>query len=57
MVNGKNDKVVPVPVAMRFLDLIPRSWAYIIPDCGHWAMLEHAEDFASTTNNFLRNVH
>jgi len=57
VVNGKNDKVVPVPIAMRFLELIPRSWGYIIPDCGHWAMLEHADDFAATTHNFLRNAH
>ena len=31
VVNGKNDKVVPTGVALRFLDLIPRSWGYIIP--------------------------
>lgn len=54
VVNGKQDKVVPLPVALRFLDLIPRSWGYIIPDCGHWAMIEHANDFAAVTHNFLR---
>jgi 2-hydroxy-6-oxo-6-(2'-aminophenyl)hexa-2,4-dienoate hydrolase len=53
VVNGKNDKVVPLKVALRFLDLIPRSWGYIIPSCGHWAMIEHADDFAATTRNFL----
>jgi 2-hydroxy-6-oxo-6-(2'-aminophenyl)hexa-2,4-dienoate hydrolase len=57
IVNGKQDKVVPIPIALRFLELIPRSWGYIIPDCGHWAMLEHAEDFAETTSSFLRNTH
>jgi len=57
VVNGKNDIVVPVSVAMRFLELIPRSWGYIIPECGHWAMIEHAEDFAATTMNFLGNAH
>lgn len=53
VVNGKNDKVVPLPVALRFLDLIPRSWGYIIPNCGHWAMIEHTADFSATTRNFL----
>lgn len=57
VVNGKNDIVVPMSVALRFLELIPRSWGYIIPDCGHWAMIEHAEDFAATTMNFLSNAH
>lgn len=53
VVNGKQDKVVPLPVALRFLDLIPQSWGYIIPDCGHWAMIEHAADFGAVTRNFL----
>ena len=57
VVNGKNDKVVPTGVALRFLDLIPRSWGYIIPHCGHWAMLEHSEDFATITRSFLRTAH
>jgi 2-hydroxy-6-oxo-6-(2'-aminophenyl)hexa-2,4-dienoate hydrolase len=56
IVNGKHDKVVPVDIAIRFLDLIPRSWGYIIPDCGHWAMLEHPEDFSRMTHAFLRSV-
>jgi 2-hydroxy-6-oxo-6-(2'-aminophenyl)hexa-2,4-dienoate hydrolase len=53
VVNGKHDKVVPIEHALRFLDLIPRSWGYIIPDCGHWAMLEHPKDFARMTHAFL----
>jgi 2-hydroxy-6-oxo-6-(2'-aminophenyl)hexa-2,4-dienoate hydrolase len=53
VVNGKNDKVVPLAVALRFLDLIPRSWGYVIPDCGHWAMIEHTADFGAATRNFL----
>lgn len=57
VINGKQDKVVPLSDAMRMLDLIPKSWAYFIPDCGHWAMLEHPRDFASATLNFIRNAH
>jgi 2-hydroxy-6-oxo-6-(2'-aminophenyl)hexa-2,4-dienoate hydrolase len=56
IVNGKQDKVVPLSDAMRLLELIPRSWAYFIPDCGHWAMLEHPRDFARATLNFLDNT-
>jgi 2-hydroxy-6-oxo-6-(2'-aminophenyl)hexa-2,4-dienoate hydrolase len=54
VVNGKMDKVVPLENAYTFLALIDRSWGYIIPDCGHWAMIEHPRDFASATLNFIR---
>ncbi|MGE5146940.1 MAG: alpha/beta fold hydrolase, partial [Candidatus Eiseniibacteriota bacterium] len=54
VVNGKMDKVVPLENAYAFLSLIDNSWGYIIPDCGHWAMIEHPRDFASATLNFIR---
>lgn len=54
VVNGKMDKVVPLENAYTFLALIDRSWGYIIPDCGHWAMIEHPHDFASAALNFMR---
>jgi len=53
VVNGKQDKVVPLAHALKFIELIPRSWGYLIPDCGHWAMLEHVDDFAMATRNFI----
>jgi len=54
VVNGKDDLVVPLENAYRMLELIPDSWGYIIPHCGHWAMLEYPEDFAQETMKFLR---
>lgn len=56
IVSGKNDKVVPLENAYRFLGLIGRSWGYIIPNCGHWAMIEHPADFAHAALNFLQTV-
>lgn len=52
--HGKNDKVVPVSVAQRFLELIENSHGYIMPKCGHWAMLEHPEYFGRICREFLR---
>lgn len=52
VVNGKCDKVIPLAHAYRFLELIPKSWGYIMPDCGHWAMIEHPLDFANVTRAF-----
>lgn len=53
VVNGKDDKVVPMASAFRFLQLIDNSWGYIIPHCGHWAMIEHPENFAEATLSFI----
>ena len=57
IVNGKQDKVVSLDLARQFLDLIPRSWGYFIPDCGHWAMIEHPQDFSRTTLAFVEAAH
>lgn len=54
VVNGKQDKVVPVANAYRFLELIKDSWGYLMPRCGHWAMMERPEDFARACLGFLR---
>jgi 2-hydroxy-6-oxo-6-(2'-aminophenyl)hexa-2,4-dienoate hydrolase len=54
VVNGKCDKVVPIANAYRFLELIDNSWGYLIPRCGHWAMIEYPEDFAAITLSFAR---
>jgi 2-hydroxy-6-oxo-6-(2'-aminophenyl)hexa-2,4-dienoate hydrolase len=53
VVNGKNDKVVPLENAVKFLELIALSWGYVIPNCGHWVMLEQPDEFYAATSNFL----
>jgi 2-hydroxy-6-oxo-6-(2'-aminophenyl)hexa-2,4-dienoate hydrolase len=54
VVNGKDDKVVPLANAYRFLELIPNSWGYVMPYCGHWAMIERPQDFAHACLGFLQ---
>ncbi len=56
VVNGKLDKVVPLSSAYRLLELIENSWGYIIPGCGHWAMIEKPVEFTATTLSFLNNT-
>lgn len=53
VVNGKEDAVVPLRNAYRFLELIENSWGYFIPHCGHWAMIETPHDFAGAVREFL----
>ena len=54
VVSGKEDRVVPVTCAYRFLDLNPQSWGVIMPDCGHWPMIEHPQAFAEIVDQFVR---
>lgn len=53
VVNGKEDGVSILPRAYRFLELLPNSWGYIVPHCGHWAMIEATEDFCGAVERFL----
>ncbi|MBY0509280.1 MAG: alpha/beta hydrolase [Rhodospirillaceae bacterium] len=53
VVAGKNDLVVPITSAYKFLELIPQSWGMILPDCGHWPMIEHPEVFAEIVDQFV----
>ena len=53
VINGKEDVVVPLSNAYRFLELLENSWGYFIPHCGHWAMIETPHDFAFAVRGFL----
>jgi 2-hydroxy-6-oxo-6-(2'-aminophenyl)hexa-2,4-dienoate hydrolase len=55
VVNGKDDLVVPLANAYRFLELLENSWGHLIPHCGHWAMLEAPAEFAAITRLFLQS--
>jgi pimeloyl-ACP methyl ester carboxylesterase len=52
--HGKNDKVVPLAISYKFLELLENSHGYIMPKCGHWAMLEHPDTFTRVCIDFLR---
>lgn len=54
VVSGKNDLVVPVTSAYRFLELIPQSWGLIMPRCGHWPMIEYPVEFSNMVETFFQ---
>ena len=56
VVNGKLDKVVPLSSAYRLLELIKHSRGFIIPECGHWAMIERPDEFTAASLMFLRKL-
>lgn len=53
VVNGREDLVVPLANAFHFIELIDNAWGYVIPHCGHWAMVEASDDFVRATREFL----
>lgn len=53
VLHGKDDAVVPLASGYRLLELIENSWGYIMPHCGHWAMLEYPEEFSRASLDFL----
>jgi len=54
VVNGKQDGVSILPRAYRFLELFENSWGYIVPHCGHWAMIEQRDDFCRAVLDFVQ---
>ena len=50
---AKHNRVGPFELALRFIDLLPNSWLYAIPNCGHWTMVMRPEEFVRETANFL----
>lgn len=53
VVAGKDDQVVPLSCAYRFLELLRNSSGYILPQCGHWPMIERPGEFASILSTFI----
>ncbi|MEM9287448.1 MAG: alpha/beta hydrolase [Pseudomonadota bacterium] len=53
VLHGKEDAVVPLASAYKLLELIENSWGYIMPHCGHWAMMEYPKEFTAQSLKFL----
>jgi 4,5:9,10-diseco-3-hydroxy-5,9,17-trioxoandrosta-1(10),2-diene-4-oate hydrolase len=50
---GREDRVNPIDGAFAALKLIPKAQLHVFPNCGHWAQIEAAEEFAEVTTVFL----
>jgi len=51
--HGRDDQVIPVQVAIRLNQLIPRSQLHVFGRCGHWTQVEHAARFNRMVTEFL----
>lgn len=55
IVHGRDDRTLPYENALRLLAHIPDSRVLLINKCGHWAQLEHADEFNRAVASFITN--
>ena len=53
IVHGRDDQVIPLDNAYRFLQLIVDSRLHVFGRCGHWTQIEHAGAFNRLVLDFL----
>jgi 2-hydroxy-6-oxonona-2,4-dienedioate hydrolase len=55
LIHGRDDRVVTFEGTLFAAARIPNSRAHVINRCGHWAQLEHAEEFNRLVADFVAN--
>ena len=55
LIHGRDDRVVSFESTLFLAANIPNSRAVLINRCGHWAQLEHAEEFNRLVTDFVLN--
>ncbi|MBO0841848.1 MAG: alpha/beta fold hydrolase [Nocardioides sp.] len=53
LIHGRDDRVTHYEKTLLLLATIPDSRAVILNRCGHWAMIEHAEEFNRLVIDFV----
>ncbi|MDF3282996.1 MULTISPECIES: alpha/beta hydrolase [unclassified Gordonia (in: high G+C Gram-positive bacteria)] len=55
IVQGRDDRVVPFESALHLVSQIPDSRMVMFNRCGHWAQMEHADEFNRLVIDFVTN--
>lgn len=53
LIHGRDDRVVHFEHSLHLVARIPNSRLVLLNRCGHWAQVEHAEEFNRTVTDFL----
>lgn len=51
---GREDRVMPLDCGFVLMKQIPRARFLVMPQCGHWAQWEHADEFNQVVLGFLQ---
>ena len=54
-VHGRDDRVVPFEGSLRLVKQVENARLLLLGRCGHWAMIEHPEEFALAVRTFVAN--
>lgn len=52
-IHGRDDRVLSIEHSLRLLSIVPNSRLHVFNRCGHWAQIEHADEFNVLVANFL----
>jgi 2-hydroxy-6-oxonona-2,4-dienedioate hydrolase len=55
LVHGRDDRTVHFEFSLRTLGVLPSSRLVLLNRCGHWAQLEHPDEFNRLVTDFLLN--
>jgi 2-hydroxy-6-oxonona-2,4-dienedioate hydrolase len=55
LIHGRDDRVVPYEHSLLLCAHIPNSRLVLMNRCGHWAMIEHAQEFNRMVTDFVLN--
>ena len=55
LIHGRDDRVAPFEGTLWACAHIPNSRAHLINRCGHWAQLEHSDEFNRLVTDFVLN--
>ncbi|GAA3482183.1 hypothetical protein GCM10018966_067150 [Streptomyces yanii] len=55
LIHGRDDRVISFESTLFLASNIPDSRAHLINRCGHWAQLEHADEFNRLVTDFVTN--
>lgn len=53
IIHGRDDRTVHFEASLRTVSIIPNSRMVLLNHCGHWAQLEHAEEFNWLVDDFI----
>lgn len=56
LIHGRDDRVVSFETSLVLLSAIPDSRLVLMNRCGHWAMIEHADEFNRLVRDFIANT-
>lgn len=52
-IHGRDDRVIHYENGLRLVSTLPNSRLLLLNQCGHWAMIEHPDEFNRVTAQFI----